>query len=470
MPERDLNERATIEQTVRTLQVAGDMFLSGRELAVKYINSPPYIPTIEELADHITTEVPEFTTLTEWERSFLLVNGLMTTYQLMANRAEYQSIYFQSPLTVKHNLLRKIFEETEGQVDLNPDKVQFKWSPFSMALVAKQEDFNKTSRYFFPNEKEFHGSGYIGPYATSELGPMPIILNNKYLTDTLLHEDIHRWHIAMGYIYSSGFDFSKALDDPVVIRCVNNENIQNGDFKHISENLYSGILSLAKSQIYQELAASLWSREQPSTEILFGYERDKLEFTTTCLINALYHPSSKYSEKEQINQHINLQMKVYEIEKERRILVSSILKAVNSYRGNKNKWEWAAARLTVVPPESSLKMFQAVLFGRHLIPEFQPKVKYSHLLAEVLVTHARRKTLPDAYGQGGQILRDLVPTFYDILLKTLKDTYLYQEFLVKYNIGHDQMSEVKKIIIKYAAKSVPNGLRGETRRVLQSRL
>jgi hypothetical protein len=163
-------------------------------------------------------------------------------------------------------------------------------------------------------------------------------------------------------------------------------------------------------------------------------------------------------------------MRVAEVRMERDRLVAIARQGMRSYEGPHNRWYWAASRATVMPPNSSVRFFQALMLGRNADIQKEPKTFHGSRLASTLITHARRCVHPEPYGEGGVIPRELVEIFWENIAQIFNDRILYLGILDQYNVQPDDIAEARKSLIRFAAKSVPQGLKGQTKRDLEERL
>ncbi len=467
MVERFPEEQPTPTQTLNTFVVAGEMFLSGKNLALKNLNSPPYLPGMNELADHLTENNPDSRLLTEWQRSFLAVNGLVKSYNLMTRRAHYQEKYMRYPALVKQSLLNGIQSASDDELKFDPSRVDFKWSLFSVALVAQDPEFEKAVRHHFGKERKLYG--FVSRFAT-ELGRLPIVLKDKDYRTTIWHEDIHVWQEEMMGYGNAVFSMSEVVDHPAVQRAAFDENIEDGDID-VNKQVLEGVLTLARREMRVELPAALWSRELPFVDILETPDYKDLAFVYTSLLNCIYSKALGLTEEEQVSEHFDLATKIADADLERQHLIEIAREAVKRYRGPKNKWERVAAITTVMPPDFSTQLYQEVMLGRHGKLEKIPEIKHGgYMLASVLATHSRRKVHPEPYGQGGQIPKERVRSFLDETTRIFNERTLFVKILDRYRLGDSDLAKGKQRLIQYASKSVPEGFRGKTERELKQRL
>ncbi len=460
-------EVASFEQTIKTLSVASDMFLVGKELAVQSLHTPPFAPSPEVLAGHVTNAVPDFRSLTEWERSFLLVNGLMTTYSLLERRAFYQRKFMLAPETITRQLLGIIESVSDHELQFDPNRVGFKWSLFSVSLVLPQEEFDEAVFHHFGKNQTLFG--FVSRFAT-ELGRIPFVLQGKQHKSTIWHEDIHVFRNEMGLSREKQTNMAWVVERPSIKRAVDNKNITHQDLEE-NEEILNKILEDVYFTIREEFAASLWSNEMPLVGVLDKPDEDQnLGFIYITLLNCIYAQSRQLGEAEQIARHYEALRKMAEVNLERQRLVAIARQAMDQYHGPKNKWGWVAARATITPPTFSTRLFQAIALGRSRTLREDPKIGYGHLLGIILVTHARRNVLTDPYGQGGPIPTELVQKFWEEAARIVNSPSLYSSILEKYKLSERDILDAKKTLIKYAEKSVPPGLRNKTRQVLEEKL
>ncbi len=330
MIERAPEQVPTPAQTLKTFHIAAKMFLSGKDLAFKHIHNYPFIPSLNELAERLVSSTPELGELTEWQRSFLLVNGLMKTWNLMNRRAICQAKMGRNPIEVKKNLLSAIKFTSEGELDLDPRKVEFEWSLFSVGLVADGTEFDKILEYSFGKKhtRKTRPRGFIGLFAT-ELGRMPVVQRRKEYQTTVWHEDIHVWQQAMGYDYKD-YGVSNFIDKPEILRTVENEAIQPGDLEE-NEKMLKGILHTARGEMRIELPAYLWCKEFPLVNLLQSPDSQDINFALVNIINAIYFPANTFREDEQIARHYKTLMKISAVDLERRQILAIAQQAIRSW-------------------------------------------------------------------------------------------------------------------------------------------
>ncbi len=457
-----IEQQSTPEQTLNTFRVASDMFIAGKELAFERMNTYPFVPTIQELSSHVTKAVPEYLKLTEWQRSFLLANGLMHTHAVLARRAEYQTKWMRNPEQVKGNLLSALERATDWELKLNPSKVDFQWSLFSLSLVAETSEFDKIRAHYFGGRKAY---GFISSFAT-ELGRMPFVWKRKNYKSTIWHEDIHVWQDNMDYDF-----YAKTIPTAITERAARDQNIQSGDLLE-AEIYFDNVLMEARVEMRIELPAYLWSKRLPQIEILDNPKYNSLDYAMVAMQNTIYSKASGLTEKQKLEKHFQTLMKISKVYLERHKLMAIAKKGMKEYKGDQNRWDWAAARTTVLPQLFSQQLYKAVILGRHSIVNLKldPETYYSSSLAAALATHARRAVHPEPYGQGGEIPKELVSKFWDTISNLYNNKALYADMFEQYGISRDILNRTRQEVIRYAAKSVPKGFRGKTKRELNERL
>ena len=454
-------ERATPSQTIETFQAAADMFLAGKQLAFKHLTNPPYIPSVIELTEHTSGAIPDLHSLTDWQRSFLTVDGLMQTYSIMNNRADYQTRYEQHPDVTAHHLLSALRRATDGKVDLEVKDVNFKWSLFSLALVAKKDAFEIARRYYLGNKPAV---GFVSTFAT-ELGRMPIVLKEKQAKSTIWHENIHIWQEHMG-LDNVAFNFGYEVDNPAVMRAVDNENIQPADLKECLSFL-NGVFTLARREMAIEVPAYLWSEEKPIINMLESGKYPQIYFSLVNLLNVIYSPNLNFDEGKQIKEHYDVLMRIYKVDLMRQRMYAISVQAMQDYEGDYKRWEYAASRATVLPPDCSIEFFRSVMLGKENKLKEEPKLNHPATLAMVLLTHVRRCVHPEPYGQGGEIPKELLDTFYASCIDIFKKPNLYQQILDNFNFSREDIEKTIQYFIILAGKSVPQGVRGKTKKILK---
>src|SRR4030042_1337402 len=326
-------EVASFEQTIKTLSVASDMFLVGKELAVQSLHTPPFAPSPEVLAGHVTNAVPDFRSLTEWERSFLLVNGLMTTYSLLERRAFYQRKFMLAPETITRQLLGIIESVSDHELQFDPNRVGFKWSLFSVSLVLPQEEFDEAVFHHFGKNQTLFG--FVSRFAT-ELGRIPFVLQGKQHKRTIWHEDIHVFRNEMGLSREKQTNMAWVVERPSIKRAVDNKNITHQDLEE-NEEILNKILEDVYFTIREEFAASLWSNEMPLVGVLDKPDEDQnLGFIYITLLNCIYAQSRQLGEAEQIARHYEALRKMAEVNLERQRLVAIARQAMDEYHGPQN--------------------------------------------------------------------------------------------------------------------------------------
>ncbi len=461
MTERFLEERPTIEQTINTFRVAADMFLAGKELAFQRLHTYPYIPDNQELAEHITKSVAtDLHSLTEWQRSFLAANGFMQTYALLERRADYQKKFMLHPVEVTENLLSALWRSTNWKVKLDPNKSDFVWSLFSVALVTEKEEFEKAAAYYVGKNSQV--AGFVSLFAT-ELGRMPIVMKNKDYKNTVWHEDIHTFHLAMSY---EPENIQLSPSTPEIERAALDKDIQLGDLA-INQFHFEEVLEMARHQMRLELPAALWSREMPVVDILQTTKYRDLQFAFDTLINCIYSDAEGFSEAEQITRHFDAQKTFLAVDLERRTLLETARQGIKNYTGAQNRWDWTAARATVMPPGFSTHFFKAVVLGKGVKLDNEPTINFSKPLAITLITHASRKIQKELPEQCDQLPKELVPRFLDIIVEIFSQKKLFESTLEHHTIN---LHEAKQKLIHYATKIVPQGFRGKTEKELNERL
>jgi len=219
-----------------------------------------------------------------------------------------------------------------------------------------------------------------------------------------------------------------------------------------------------------ELPAYLWCKEFPGISFLDDPKYNMLYFSLVNLINVIYAGVTNFDEPQRVEAHYDVLMRIAEVGQERDKLIAIAKQGMRSYGGPHDRWEWAASRATVMPPNSSLRFFQALMLGRGVDIKDQPEIIHGPRLAAVLATHARRAVHPEPYGEGGEIPRELVETFWEETAQIFNDKILSIGILDQYNLGAEDIAEARKQLIRFAAKSVPRGLRGQTKRDLEVRL
>ncbi len=455
-------EQSTPEQTLNTFRVAADMFIAGRDLALEHIDNYPFVPSAKDLASHVTKAVPEHLQLTEWQRSFLLVNGLILTHAVLARRAEYQTKWMRNPEQVKLDLLYGLNRATDRELKLNPSKVDFQWSLFSLSLVAETSEFDKIRAYYFGGRKVY---GTISNFAT-ELGRMPFVWKRKNYKSTIWHEDIHVWQDNMGYDF-----YAITIPTAITERAAIDQNIQSGDLLE-AEIYFDNVLMKAREEMRIELPAYLWSKGLPQIEILDNPKYNSLDLALVAMQNTIYSEATGLTEKQKLEKHFQTLMKISEVDLERHKLIAIAKKGMKEYKGDQNRWDWIAARTTVLPQLFSQQLYQAVILGRHSSVDLKldPETFYSSSLAAALATHARRAVHPEPYGQGGEIPKELVGQFWDTVTSLYNNKALYEDLFDQYGISRDILNNTRQKLIRYAAKSVPAGFRGKTKRELKERL
>lgn len=454
-------------QTIETFRAAADMFLIGKDVATKSLNTFPFLPDIVTMADSLVANI-NLTKLTENERAFLLTDGYMKTYALLKRRAMYQSRHFAMPEIVSKQLLLGLEAASENNLRFKPERVTFKWSLFSVSMVLPQPEFDAVAEYQY-GKRQPGLKGFVGFFGT-EIGRMPFVLKGSNNKHTGWHEDVHVFREEMGISFPFRHDMQQIVQMPSVARAAENENIQPQDL-NIHLELLDQILSDDQQVNREELAASLWVGNVPTIGDIDDPHMDTdLSFIWVNTVNCLYAPATNLNEEQILEKHYEVNSKISELAVERTRMYKIAKQAISQYKGNKNPWGLAAARATVVPPWTSQRFYEAVMLGRNERLKDEPEVDKGMLLATVMITHIRRLTLPDAYGQGGPIPDNLLEIFRKKIAQVINTDKKYLKILESRNFTQKDRESTKSWLIRFAKSSIPSGNRSALEKELKDTL
>src|SRR4030042_3053984 len=435
---------------------------AGRNILMEHLDQYPYHPTPDEFGDRVWQE----SGLNFWgvpgdqkEQAAAFVHDIWPYIQA---RVEEQQKYNLNPSLQKSNLIDLINSKIPPDVRLTAESADIAWGLFSFSLVLPKSDFDRIT-FFLTNRKPNSTSGYVSHQLIGNLGPIPIIRRGVEKRQTVSHEDIHVFQLLTGAIEEPLT--VEIFDDEEFLAALDNHPIP-GKLEKI-EAIYNHLVAEAYKSSENELRASIWSREKPSSGFAEDPQSPFIRWSLTALFNQIYSQVEGLSEAEQIEKVYHAQAQINEIAYRREVVWEIVKASVAENRGRGDAWDWVAANVTLIPPESSIRFYKAVLLrDRHSGIGNQIQRYTSHDLAGAIVTHASRRIDPESCGQGGEIPKGQLPDFWNEIVRIFTSRELYATIINPDTSDPDDLIRVKQRLIKYACISAPQGMRGTTQREL----
>jgi hypothetical protein len=464
--------RNDFQQVINNLYTSASLVVASRRVALQALSSPPYYPDIEDWADRMWTESGvNFWSVPPSHRLFISEQSKIIT-PLLFKRADFQSMCSMDPEAVKTNLVSLINQQIDKRLYIDPDDVYIAWGLFSFGMVLGKDSYKKIDESLNGPEKPWNKhahSGYITGRLMGDLGPIPIILRGTDQKRTLLHEDLHVLQANLGYMLG-GADLNGMLQDPELERITMGKTIKKGDLD-IARKFLGEVAEQADRDVFIEFQTYLWEGRIPNSNIINDDYRGYVNVALGAMFNAIYHPSSKLTNQEKIEETFNAQHALNRVNDKVLLLHAYAHEAMKNYKGPLPKTEWVAALAFVMPPFLPIEIIKVIMLGgRHKELSHTPKRSTPIDLAGAISTYARRTINPKSWGQGDMVQVKDVDMFVNLIATTCSDKGPANKIIAELDMDEEALRITRQYLLEYSKKSVPAGLRGQVERRLRELL
>lgn len=392
------------EAAIRAIDVEADIILRGCQVMNAALQSRPYIVPKPIL-------VQETLGRQDWagvevEAREGMEQMLDWAYERMSRRAEFQrTVYDKAPTQFKQRLFGDLKARTTlGEMKFNPKRCGIQFGLFTYGIVAEDDQFEMLAQALGLGEAG-DATGFVTAAYRNEFGPIPV-LRRKDRAVTGMHEEVH----VIQQLLADQFGFGVAeegiegIGDVAVRRATRQEGITPGDYRVCLDHLQRAIRGIGV-QLDHEMQASLWEGEEGRIKKTEERERNEIYLLQVALWNVIYAEVLGLSSGQRLEAVYRMILKTALPEYRRAYIYQCGHQAVAELG---KSWEWVGAHTLVIPVQSPLELYRAVLLSGESLSDTEALGNYqrevaSRALAVAAVGHARRMSLPDPFGEGGTI-------------------------------------------------------------------